>query len=354
MQKMKTHYSKKAGFAPGTAMFVGEQKAEQVKITVIDYDKDRIDSKVVKNVEECFAYKETPTCTWINVDGMHDADVIERLGQHYGLHPLVIEDVLHTRQRQKIDIFDEHLFVVLKMFWFDEASEEVNVEQVSMILGRNFVLTFQEREGDVFEAVRTRLFSNKGRVRKSGADYLTYALMDAIIDGYFAILDYFGEQFEQLDDAIAEGPTPEVLHAIHALKREVIFFRKTVSPLRTMMNELIQQESPLIEHSTNLYWRDLSDHVMQVIESSETFRDMVSDLHDIYLSSMSNKMNEIMQFLTIVGTIFIPLTFIAGIYGMNFQVMPELSWRWGYFAVLGLMAAVGGGLLVYFRKRGWL
>ena len=354
MQKLTTHLSKKTGLSPGTAMFVGEQKTEQVKITAIDYDTDQIETTIVNTVEECFPYKDAPTMTWINVDGMHDAGIVERLGLHYGLHPLVIEDILNTRQRLKVDMFDDYLFFVLKMPWFDETTEEINIEQVSIILGHNFVLTFQEQEGDVFEAVRTRLSANKGRLRTSGADYLAYALMDAVVDGYFAVLDYFGEEIEQLDDAIAEGPTPEILHTIHDLKRELIFFRKTASPLRNMMNELSHHESPLIQKSMSIYWRDLSDHVIQVIESSETFRDMMSGIHDVYLSSVSNKMNEIMQFLTIIGTIFIPLTFIAGIYGMNFQVMPELAWRWGYFAVLGLMVVVGIGLLAYFKRRGWL
>jgi magnesium transporter len=354
MQKLATHLSKKTGLPPGTPVFVGEQKAEQVKITVIDYDQEQLATHVVTSVEECFSYKDTLTVTWINVDGMHDVDIVERVGQHYGLHPLVIEDMLNTRQRLKVDMFDEYLFIVLKMPWFDETAEEINIEQVSIILGRNVVLTFQEQEGDVFEAVRTRLSSNKGRLRKSGADYLAYVLMDAVVDGYFAILDYFGEQLEELDDAITEGPSPEILHTIHALKRELIFFRKTVSPLRNMVHELSLQESPLIQKSTSIYLRDLSDHVIQVLESTETFRDMMSGIHDVYLSSMSNKMNEIMQFLTIIGTIFIPLTFIVGIYGMNFEVMPELTWRWGYFVVLGLMIAIGIGLVLYFKKRRWL
>lgn len=354
MQKLTTHLSKKTGLPPGTAVFVGEQKADEVKITVIDYNKDRIEVQTVGSVEDCFPYKDRPTVTWINVDGMHDADVVERLGQHYGLHPLMIEDILNTRQRLKVDIFDEYLLVVLKMPWYDDATEEINIEQVSIILGRNFVLTFQEQEGDVFENIRSRISHNKGHLRKTGADYLAYALMDAIVDGYFAILDHFGEEIEELDDAITKEPDPEILRTIHALKRDLIVFRKTVSPLRNMMHELSYQESPLIQQSTSIYLRDLYDHVIQVIEATETFRDMMSGLHDVYLSSVSNKMNEIMQFLTIVGTIFIPLTFIAGIYGMNFDVIPELHWRWGYFAVLGLMLCVGLGLLFYFKKKRWL
>jgi len=354
MQKLTTHLSKKTGLPPGTAVFVGEQKAEQVKITVIDYDQERLDTQVVTSVKECFPYKDSSTVTWINVDGMHDAGVVEQLGRYYGLHPLMIEDILNTRQRLKVDIFDDYLFIVLKMPWFDEAAEEINIEQVSIILGRNFVLTFQEQEGDVFETIRTRISQNKGHLRKAGADYLAYALMDAIVDGYFAILDYFGEEIEELDDTITEEPEPEILGTIHALKRELIVFRKTVSPLRNMMQELSYQESPLIQKSTSIYLRDLYDHVIQVIEATETFRDMMSGLHDVYLSSVSNKMNEIMQFLTIIGTIFIPLTFIVGIYGMNFQFMPELTWRWGYFAVLALMLGLGLGLLFYFKKKRWL
>jgi magnesium transporter len=355
MQKITMHLSRQTGLPPGTPVFIGEQKTEQVKISIIDYDQEQMNAHIAESVEECFSYKDSPTITWINVDGIHDAVLVEQLGQHYDIHPLMIEDILNTRQRLKVDIFDNYLFIVLKMPWYEEVTEEIYIEQVSIILGRNFVLTFQEEpEGDAFEIIRTRLTSNKGNIRNSGADYLAYALMDAVVDGYFVILDYFGEEIEELDDAISRGPNPEILQIIHALKRELIFFRKTVTPLRNMMHELSYQESPLIQKSTSIYLRDLSDHVIQVIDSTETFRDMMSGLHDVYLSSVSNKMNEIMQFLTIVGTIFIPLTFIAGIYGMNFRVMPELTWRWGYFAVMGLMLGIGIGLLVYFKKKRWL
>ena len=374
MQKITMPLARQTGLPPGTAVFIGEQKAEHVKISIIDYDQEQIDTHIAASVEECFAYKDSATITWINIDGIHDVDLVERLGLHYGLHPLVIEDILNTRQRLKIDMFDDYLFIVLKMSWFHDATQEITIEQVSIILGRNFVLTFQEEpEGDVFEAIRTRLFGNKGHIRNTGADYLAYALMDAVVDGYFAILDYFGEQIEQLDDAITAGPTPKLLSIIHDLKRELIYFRKIVSPLRNMMHELNSsvsahvylddtegsqksrdQESPLIRKSTSIYLRDLYDHVIQVIEAIETFLDIMSGIHDVYLSSVSNKMNEIMQFLTIVGTIFIPLTFIAGIYGMNFRVMPELQWRWGYFAVMALMLGIGIGLLIYFKKKRWL
>lgn len=373
MQKLEMHLAKQTGLAPGTPVFIGEQKVEQIKISILDYDRERLHVHNDASAEACLPYRDASTITWINIDGVHDTQLVERLGQHYGLHPLVIEDILNTRQRLKVDLFDEYLLVVLKMAWFDEASREITIEQVSIVLGRNFVLTFQEEgDGDVFDSIRTRLTEHTGRIRNAGADYLAYALMDAVVDGYFAILDYFGDQIEELDDAITEAPDPKLLPIIHAIKRELIVFRRTVTPLRTMMRDLSAsvrspayagnsgpQNShaipvPLIQESTAIYLRDLYDHVIQVIESTETFRDMMSGIHDVYLSSVSNKMNEIMQFLTIIGTIFIPLTFIAGIYGMNFRVMPELRWRWGYFAVLGLMVGIGIGLLIYFKKKRWL
>ena len=346
--------SKKAGLPPGVAVFVGEKKTEEIKMTVIDYDNQQIETRVVQDVAECFPYKGRPTVTWINVDGLHDTSIIEQLGQQYGLHSLVIEDILNTHQRSKIDLFEHYLLIVLKMHMYDEVSQDIEIEQVSILLGENFVLTFQEKEGDVFEALRDRLNKNKGRVRKAGADYLAYALMDAIVDSYFDILERFGEQIEIIDDELLSGPQPDILQRIHFLKRELIFFRKSVWPLRKMFGELERQDIALIQDSTRIYLRDLYDHSIQVIDTIEGFRDMVTGILDVYLSSVSNKMNEIMKFLTIIGTIFIPLTFIAGIYGMNFQFMPELAWRWGYWAILLIMLGIGGALVVYFKKKHWL
>ena len=333
---------------------VGEQKMEEVKITIIDYDKDLETTQIAQHVEDCFPYRETETVTWINVDGLHDSILIDRLGQHYGLHPLVIEDILSTEQRSKIDQYDDYLLVVLKMHTYSPDKQGVDVEQVSIVLTRNAVLTFQEKEGDVFNTVRERIKHGKGRIRKAGADYLAYALMDAIVDSYFEILERFDEQIDILDDELLDEPHPDILQRIHFLKRELIVFRKSLWPLRNMLGELERQDSGLICDSTKIYLRDLHDHTVQVIDTIEGFRDMVTGILDVYLSSVSNKMNEIMKFLTIIGTIFIPLTFIAGIYGMNFHVMPELAWKWGYFAVLFGMGLIGGGLLLYFKKRKWL
>lgn len=346
--------TQKAGLPPGTPVFVGEQKTESVKITVIDYDQDLIQTHEVTRVEECFPYKEQPSISWINVDGIHEAAIIEKLGIHYGLHPLIIEDILNAHQRSKVDIFEDYILIVLKMHSYNEEAEEINTEQVSLILGENFILTFQEQEGDVFDPIRARLKKDKGRLRKTGADYLAYALIDAIIDSYFEILEHLDEKIEFIEDELVSNPRPELLAKIHSLKRELILFRKSAWPLRNMISELERYETPLIKNSTAIYLRDLYDHTIQVIETIEVFREMVSGILDVYLSSVSNKMNEVMKFLTIIGTIFIPLTFIAGVYGMNFEVMPELKWQWGYFAVLLIMLGIGLALLYYFKRKHWL
>jgi magnesium transporter len=354
MLKLIRTLTTKKGLPPGTPVYVGEKKTKAVKITVIDYDKEHIETRVVQTVEECFPFKEQPTVTWINVDGIHDTAIVEQLGTYYGLHPLIIEDVLNTQQRLKVDVFDDYILIVLKMHIYDEKADEIVIEQVSIILGKNFVLTFQEQEGDVFESIRTRLQNHKGRLRRAGADYLVYSLMDAVVDSYFELIEMFGEQIEEVEDELLSRTRSEILQSIHFLKRELIFFRRSVWPLRNMIGELERQDTSLIEKSTGIYLRDLYDHVIQVMDTIEIFRDMMTGILDVYLSSVSNKMNEIMKFLTIIGTIFIPLTFIAGIYGMNFQYMPELTWRWGYFAVLFLMLGIGVTLLYYFRRKKWL
>ncbi len=344
------------GLPPGTAVFVGEKKAESVKITVYNYDQEHTERRVVQSIEDCLQLKDEPSISWINVDGLHDVALLERLGLHYGLHPLTIEDIVNTEQRPKVDFFDNYIFIILKMYMFNVNTYEISIEQVSIILGENFVITFQEREedGDVFDAIRTRLQTNKGRIKKGGADYLAYSLVDAIVDGYFKVLDRIGEEIEELEEQLFASPDVVVLEDLHDLRQELIVFRKSVWPLRNIINELDRQETELIKESTTIYVRDLYDHVVQVIESVETFREMLSGCLEVYLSTLSNKTNEIMKFLTIIGTIFIPLTFIAGVYGMNFKFMPELDWRWGYFLCWGFMLAIGGALLVYFRKKKWI
>jgi len=346
--------SKKVGLPPGTLVHIGEKKTDKVRITIIDYDEANFEEKEIKTVEECFPFKNKPTVTWINIDGIHDIKIIEKIGKHFDLHPLILEDIVNTGQRPKIEDFGDYIFVVLKMLYYNEKEDEIQAEQVSLILGSNFVISFQEREGDVFNPIRERIRSGKGRIRKMGADYLAYALIDTIVDSYFIILEKLGEKIESTEEELVTNPTPETLQAIHHLKREMIFLRKSVWPLREVVNRLERGESTLIHESTGIYLRDVYDHTIQVIDAIETSRDMLSGMLDIYLSSVSNRMNQIMKVLTIIATIFMPLTFIAGIYGMNFEFMPELAWPWGYPLVLLVMVVIGISMLIYFRRKKWL
>ena len=346
--------SKKAGLPPGSLVHIGEKKAERTKITVIDYDERELKEIEAGVCEECFPFKGTPTVTWINVDGVHDSTVIEKIGAHFELHPLVLEDIMTTVQRPKMEDYGDYLFVVMRMLRFNGKKKAIESEQVSLILGSNFVISFQESEGDVFDAVRTRIRTAKGRVRKMGADYLAYTLMDAVVDEYFLILEKFGEIIEILEEELVREPGRETLRQIHALKREMIYLRKSVWPLREVAGALERSDSPLIKESTAVFLRDVYDHTIQVIETMETYRDMLSGMLDMYLSSVSNKMNEVMKVLTIIATIFIPLTFIAGIYGMNFQYMPELGWHWGYFVVLLAMVFLTGFMIFLFKRKKWL
>ncbi|MFC1570610.1 magnesium/cobalt transporter CorA [Candidatus Omnitrophota bacterium] len=345
--------SKKAGLAPGTLVHVGKERSEKVKITVIDYDKDHLDVKEIENIEECFSYKDSPTVSWINIDGVHDMTVIEKIGKHFGLHPLVQEDIVNTGQRPKSEDFENYVFVVLKMLYNNEKNSGIVAEQVSLILGQNFVISFQEQKGDVFDAIRERIRKAKGRIRREGPDYLTYALLDAIVDNYFLILEGLGEKIEKIEGKLVNNPTPKTLQAIHGLKGDTVFLRKSIWPLREVTSSLAKCESSLIKETTGIYLRDVYEHTIQVIDTVEAFRDMISGILDIYLSSISNRMNEVMKVLTIFAALFIPLTFIAGVYGMNFKYMPELEWHWAYFAVLGLMAATAGALLMFFKRKKW-
>jgi len=354
MRRLITKRSQKAGLPPGTLIHIGERKTEKPRIRIIDYNEEQVEEKEAKTIEECFPFKDKPTVTWINIDGIHQVDIIEKLGSYFGLHPLLLEDILNTEQRPKMEDFGDYIFFVLKMLYLGDDKEDMEAEQVSLILGSNFVISFQEREGDVFAPVRDRIRKHKGRIRKAGSDYLAYALLDAIVDNYFLILENVGEKIEDTEQRLAIKPDPETLMSIRELKKEMIFLRKSIWPLREVINGLDRSESPLIHESTNAYLRDVYDHTIQIIDTVESFRDMISGMLDIYLSSLSNKMNEVMKVLTIFASIFIPLTFIAGLYGMNFRFMPELEWQWGYFAVLFVMVLAGGSMLLYFRRKKWL
>lgn len=347
---------KKVGSSPGTLMHIGEQRMDQVGIQAIGYDAEQFQELPIQpeDAARSFQVGAQPAVTWINIDGLHQVEVIETVGKCFDLHPLVLEDILETEHRPKIEDYDSYLFLVLKMLLFDEAKGEIRAEQVSLVLGKNFVLTFQEVAGDVFAGVRERLRNHKGRIRGLGADYLAYALLDSIVDSYFSILEKVGDQIELLEEELIVAPESATLQKIHHFKREMILLRKAIWPLREVISGLQRVESELIGKSTAVFLRDVYDHTIQVIDTVETFRDLLAGMLDLYLSSISNRMNEVMKVLTIMATIFIPLTFFAGIYGMNFEYMPELQWRWGYFGLWGLMLLLAAGMLVFFRKKRWL
>jgi magnesium transporter len=355
MAKMIKKRSKKAGLPPGTLVHIGEKRAGEPIIALIDYDEANFQEREVKAVEECFPFRDKPTITWINVEGVHRVEVVEKLGHCFGLHPLVLEDILNTDQRPKMEIYGDYVYIVLKMLYGGDVNHPIEAEQVSLILGSNFVISFQEgKEGDVFNPVRERIRSGKGLIRTMGSDYLAYSLIDMIVDSYFLILERLGEKIELLEEALVAHPTATTLQEIRKFKTEMIFVRRVVWPLRELVSGLRRKESPLIKETTEIYLRDVYDHTVQVMDTIELYREMLSGMLDIYLSSVSNRLNSVMKVLTIIATIFMPLTFIAGIYGMNFKYMPELEWRWGYPAIWLIVVAIGISMLIYFKKRKWL
>ncbi|MBW2603746.1 MAG: magnesium/cobalt transporter CorA [Deltaproteobacteria bacterium] len=345
---------KKAGASPGTLVHIGEQKVDETRITIIDYDEAHLQERVIEGIEEAFPLKDLPTVTWINIDGLHEIDIIEKVGRYFNIHPLVLEDILNTGQRPKTEEFEDLIFVVLKMLHYNENSEKIMSEQFSLVLGPDFLITFQEIQGDVFKTVRERIRKPKTRIRKSGCDYLAYALIDAIVDHYFVILEALGDRMEDLEAELLDDPTRDTLEIIHEMKQEMIYMRKHIWPIRELIKRLVKVESSLVSESSGLFFRDIYDHTIQIIDTVESYRDILAGMLDIYMSTVSNRMNEVMKVLTIIATIFIPITFVAGIYGMNFKFMPELEWRWGYVMVWAIIAVVAGIMIGYFKKKQWI
>ena len=354
MTRIFHRIKKPAAQAPGTVAFTGDRKVDEVTIKIIDFDEKTFEEREVEGYEECAPYSDTPTCSWININGLHDVDIIEKVGQHFDIHPLTREDIVSTGQRPKVEDFESYLFVVLKMLTFDEAAAHISSEQISLILGEHYLLTFQEQKGDMLDPVRQRIRQAKGRIRRSGCDYLAYALTDAVVDHYFGVLEKLGEKIEALEDELLKEPSAQTLETTHRLKREMLYFRKQVWPLREVLNSLVKDQSHLIAETTQVFLRDVYDHTIQVIDTIESLRDLLSGLHDLYLSTISNRMNEVMKVLTIMATIFIPLTFIAGIYGMNFEFMPELKWKWSYPLLWGVLVAIFVSMLFWFKRKRWL
>lgn len=354
MSRYQTRGIKPAGAAPGTVVYIGDERTESVVITHLHYSSESVSERCEIRAEDCRPPTNGQGVSWYTIDGVHNPDALRIIGESFQIHPLVIEDIANTKQRPKIEEFDNYIFIAMKMITFDEDAKELLSEHVSIILGDGYVLAFLEDEGDVFEPVRQRLRGGKGRIRKLGADYLAYSLMDAVVDNYFSVLEEIGEEIEGVEEEVVEAPSEKTLKSVHVLKRELIFLRRSVWPLRETVNSLLRDESQLVGEETKLFLRDLYDHTIHVIDTVETLRDIVAGMLDVYLSSVSNKLNQVMKVLTVMSSIFIPLTFVVGVYGMNFQYMPELQWRWGYPSVMLGMCAVAVGLLALFRRRGWL
>ena len=344
---------KPIGLAPGTLQHVGEQKVSETVLSAIDYQPDDLSRRTGLTLQECLALKDSPSVSWINLDGIHQVAEVEAFGKAFDLHPLALEDILNTHHRTKSEDFGDYLLFILKMFQYDSREHLLEAEQISVVLTAHNVLSFQERPGDVFDGVRERLARPNSRIRQRGPDYLAYALLDCIVDSYFHVLEQLGDRLEELEKDLLSEPRQETLRQIHQVKGQLIFMRKAVWPLREMTGSLLKDDYPLIHESTQHYLQDLYDHCLQVVDTLESFRDTATALIDLYMSSISFRMNEVMQVLTVMASIFIPLTFIAGIYGMNFARMPELQWRFGYPLVWLLMLACALGMIWFFRKKRW-
>jgi magnesium transporter len=355
MPRLPHKRSRKSGLPPGTPVHIGERKTGAPRLSLMYYDGEQLVEEEVTDVSVCRTWLSRPGVTWINVEGVHQIDLLEQFGTVFGLHPLVLEDIANTGQRPKVEDYGGYLYIVMRMLSLHAAMQEVVGEQVSLIVGPNFVISFQEGiAGDAFNPIRERLRTAKGRMRRESADYLVYSLIDAIVDGYFVLLEKLGEQIEVLDERMLANRAGDVARTIHLLKREMIWLRKAVWPLREMINTLQRAETPLIRASTGVYLKDVYDHTIEVIDTVETYRDVLSGMLENHLSLLTTRLNEIMKVLTVISTIFIPLTFITGIYGMNFRFMPELEWRWGYPLALLAMAIVGVAMYFYYRRKKWL
>ena len=355
MTKSLQKASQKSGMRPGSLVHVGSMPVTSSRMTLLDYNPEKIEQAEFTSVQEILRYKDTETITWVLIEGLANVEVIQSIGANFGIHDLVLEDILNTHQRPKFEEYDDHLFIVLKCLLPGKDRYSVDYEQISLLVLRNFVFVFKEKTDTLFAPLQQRIINSRGRFRSLGSDYLTYTILDTIIDQNFIALDALDETVTELEDSLLEfEPTREALYRIQRLKKQIIDMRRHLSPVRELMAAMLRSESQLIDQKTHIYLRDVSDHVIRVIESIELYRDTLTVLLDIYLSSVNNKMNQIMKVLTVFASIFIPLTFITGIYGMNFENMPELHWKWAYPVLWGVFATVTLVLLVYFKKKKWL
>lgn len=357
---MNKHMSHKIGLKPGSLLYVGPERTDKILVTIFDYTENKLTERTAEKISDCFTFRETDTMTWIQVQGLHEVDVIRELGEFFELHPLVLEDILNTHLRPKYEDAGSYLYFALKRLEIPNQDEDMTSDQISVIWGKQYVISFTERNTGILEPIRERVRRTEPRVRFMNSDYLAYAIVDSIVDHYFVALEQLGERIDAIDGRLIDNPEPEQLEEIHELKRTLVEMRKAIWPVREAVNMFERSDSGLIHDDTRPYLRDLYDHAIQIRDTIDTYRDMVSGLTDLYMTSVSNRMNNVMKVLTIIATIFIPLSFLAGVYGMNFDSsasgwnMPELGMKYGYPLFWVLVLIIGGGLLVFFRKKKWL
>ena len=354
MSESLSSASKKSGLAPGTLVHIGEVHEHEHSIMMMNYNSTKLEKHTINSIEELLPYKTTDSVTWVIIEGLKDIAIADAIGQYFDIHPLVLEDILNTNQRTKFEEYPDYLYFVIKATSLHKGSFNIEYEQISILVLKHFVFTFMEKPDALFDPIINRLNNEEGHLRNSGSDYLAYVIMDTVVDEYFTLQDAFDELIESIEDDLLTHPSVETLVTIQKIRRELIFLRKTVSPLRELLAAIRRSESPLFDERTKRYFADIYDHSIRIIEAVESYRELISGMLDIYLSSVSNKMNETMKFLTVFASIFIPLTFIAGVYGMNFEYMPELKWKWSYPILWSVFIGIAVSLLFYFKKKKWL
>jgi magnesium transporter len=342
------------GQSPFDLSFRGKKRSDHILMRVIDFDPEKVLEVQLNEFREIKQFMETDTVTWLNVDGLHDSSVIEQIGEIFELDPMMLVDVLDTEQRPKVQEYDECIYISMKMIRYDEKENEIHKEKLSLVIANRLLISFQERQGDVFDPVRERIRKHKRKIRNSGTDYLAFALLDIVIDNYIYIISTLGEKIEQLEDDLIDNPTRDMLEQINDFKREINYLRRLIHPSREMINALSKLDTELFDHEENgVHWKELQDNINLATETSDGYREILSDMMNIYHTTVSTKLNDIMKFLTIFSVIFIPLTFIAGIYGTNFDNLPELHYEYSYHTMLAVMVIITIGMIFYFRSRKW-
>ncbi len=341
------------GVSPDELLFRGKQKSEEITLRIIDYDSENLEENAIKKVQEALDFREKNSVTWLNVDGLHDASIMEEISKGFNLDSLILAEVMNTGIRPKVAEYQNCVYISIKMLQQNSETDLISVENLSLIITKSVLISFQERKGDVFEPVRERIRKQKKRIRNSGTDYLAFALLDIVIDNYIYVISVLGEKIESLEDDLAIEPKQSLINEINNYKRELNFLRKSIKPAKEMILALLKIESDLIDESSYIHFKELQDNINQASDSSDSYREILSDQLNIFHTTISSKLNDIMKFLTIFSVIFIPLTFIAGIYGTNFDFVPELHYKYSYFIMWGVIVTVAIGMLIYFRKRKW-